>query len=164
MGLASFPPDKSNGGDEIVKPNLREDLLRSKLTKGMGHNSYGEIAWPNDLLYMFPVCIVGTTGLATAFATSFPTELGEACDVFLTPEEILPEWFLLPTFQLLRAIPNKVLGITAMAAVPITLGSLPFVETVNPFANPIRRPVATLCFIVGFFAAILLGAASISPL
>ena len=52
-------------------------------------------AWPNGLLFNVPVCIVGTTGLATAFATSFPTELGEACDVFLTPEEILPEWFLL---------------------------------------------------------------------
>ena len=30
-----------------------------QLAKGMGHNYYGEPAWPNDLLYMFPVCIVG---------------------------------------------------------------------------------------------------------
>ena len=26
----------------------------------MGHNYYGEPAWPNDLLYIFPVVILGT--------------------------------------------------------------------------------------------------------
>ena len=31
--------------------------------------------------------------------------------------------------------PNKVFGITAMVAIPITLGAIPFVETVNPFAD-----------------------------
>lgn len=76
----------------------------------------------------------------------------------------MPEWFLLPTFQLLRTIPNKVIGITAMAAVPIGLGLIPFVETVNPFANPARRPVATLTFLTGYFVAIWLGYGSMVPL
>ena len=31
---------------------MADSVLRSKLAKGMGHNSYGEIAWPNDLLYL----------------------------------------------------------------------------------------------------------------
>ena len=34
--------------------------MRAKLAKGMGHNYYGEPAWPNDLLYIFPVVILGT--------------------------------------------------------------------------------------------------------
>jgi hypothetical protein len=35
------------------KPDLNP-VLRAKLAKGMGHNYYGEPAWPNDLLYIFP--------------------------------------------------------------------------------------------------------------
>jgi len=42
------------------KPDLSDPVLRAKLAKGMGHNYYGEPAWPNDLLYMFPVVIFGT--------------------------------------------------------------------------------------------------------
>ena len=32
------------------KPDLSDPVLRAKLAKGMGHNYYGEPAWPNDLL------------------------------------------------------------------------------------------------------------------
>ena len=39
-------------------PNLRDPVLRLQLGKGLGHNTYGEPAWPNDLLYMFPICIL----------------------------------------------------------------------------------------------------------
>ena len=35
------------------KPDLSDPVLRAKLAKGMGHNYYGEPAWPNDLLYIF---------------------------------------------------------------------------------------------------------------
>ena len=44
----------------LKKPDLADPKLRAKLAKGMGHNYYGEPAWPNDLLYIFPVCILGT--------------------------------------------------------------------------------------------------------
>ena len=36
----------------IKKPNLKNPILLAKLSKGMGHNYYGEPAWPNDLLYI----------------------------------------------------------------------------------------------------------------
>ena len=42
----------------LVYPNLRDPVLRLQLGKGLGHNTYGEPAWPNDLLYMFPICIL----------------------------------------------------------------------------------------------------------
>ncbi len=32
--------------------------------------------------------------------------------------EILPEWYLYPVFQILRILPNKLLGIACMAGVP----------------------------------------------
>ena len=44
----------------LKKPDLADTKLRAKLAKGMGHNYYGEPAWPNDLLYIFPVVILGT--------------------------------------------------------------------------------------------------------
>ena len=36
----------------IKKPDLTDPKLRAKLAKGMGHNYYGEPAWPNDILYI----------------------------------------------------------------------------------------------------------------
>ena len=147
----------------VVKPATGDPILRSKIANGMGHNTYGEIAWPNDLLYMFPVCILGCLSLATGQATMAPTEIGEASDPFATPLEILPEWFLLPTFELLRAIPNKIVGIAGMASVPLILITVPFIETINPFSNPLRRPLSTSAFIAGHMGSILLGYVSLMP-
>ncbi len=130
----------------------------------MGHNSYGEVAWPNDLLYMFPVCILGVLGLATLLAGIYPTEVGEPADPFSTPLEILPEWFLLPTFQILRAVPNKVVGIGGMASVPTILLSLPFIDTISGFCNPIRRPISTFTFLTGGLVATKLGYDSLLPI
>jgi len=44
----------------MKKPDLSDPILLEKLAKGEGHNYYGEPAWPNDLLYTFPVVILGT--------------------------------------------------------------------------------------------------------
>ena len=76
---------------------------------------------------------------------------------FATPLEILPEWYFFPTFNLLRVIPNKLLGVISMAAVPIGLITVPFIENVNKFQNPFRRPLASLVFLVGTFTAFWLG-------
>jgi cytochrome b6-f complex subunit 4 len=43
----------------IKKPDLTDPKLRAKLAKGMGHNYYGEPAWPNDILYIFPLTMLG---------------------------------------------------------------------------------------------------------
>jgi cytochrome b6-f complex subunit 4 len=40
-----------------------------------------------------------------------PAMLGDKADPFATPLEILPEWYLYPVFQILRVVPNKLLGI-----------------------------------------------------
>ncbi|KAG6540321.1 hypothetical protein Mapa_018223 [Marchantia paleacea] len=50
------------------KPDLNDPILRAKLAKGMGHNYYGEPAWPNDLLYIFPVVILGTIACTVGLA------------------------------------------------------------------------------------------------
>jgi cytochrome b6-f complex subunit 4 len=148
----------------IKKPDLSDPKLRAKLAKGMGHNYYGEPAWPNDLLYVFPVCILGTFACCIGLAVMAPTQLGEPADPFNTPLEILPEWYFFPTFNLLRILPNKLLGVLAMAAVPAGLITVPFIENVNKFQNPFRRPIASLVFITGFFFAVWFGIGACLPI
>ena len=78
----------------LKKPDLSDPALREKLAKGMGHNYYGEPAWPNDLLYTFPIVILATIALCTGLAVLDPAMVGEAANPFATPLEILPEWYL----------------------------------------------------------------------
>jgi ubiquinol-cytochrome c reductase cytochrome b subunit len=46
-----------------------------------------------------------------------------------TPAAIVPEWYLLPFYAILRSIPNKLLGVIAMLAAIVIILSLPFTDT-----------------------------------
>uniref|UniRef100_A0A7C9DYM8 Cytochrome b/b6 C-terminal region profile domain-containing protein n=1 Tax=Opuntia streptacantha TaxID=393608 RepID=A0A7C9DYM8_OPUST len=146
------------------KPDLNDPVLRAKLAKGMGHNYYGEPAWPNDLLYIFPVVILGTIACNVGLAVLEPSMIGEPADPFATPLEILPEWYFFPVFQILRTVPNKLLGVLLMVSVPAGLLTVPFLENVNKFQNPFRRPVATTVFLVGTASALWLGIGATLPI
>ncbi len=148
----------------IKKPDLTDPKLRAKLAKGMGHNYYGEPAWPNDLLYIFPIVILGTIACNVGLAVLEPMGIGEMADPFATPLEILPEWYFFPTFNLLRVIPNKLIGVLSMASVPLGLITVPFIESINKFQNPFRRPIATTVFIIGTVITIWLGIGATMPL
>lgn len=148
----------------IKKPDLSDPALREKLAKGMGHNYYGEPAWPNDLLYIFPVVIMGSIALCIGLAVLDPAIMGEPADPFATPLEILPEWYLYPSFQILRTIPNKLLGISLMASIPLGLLLVPFIENVNKFQNPFRRPVAMAVFLFGTAVTLWMGIGATFPL
>nr|YP_010952057.1 Cytochrome b6-f complex subunit 4 [Laurencia obtusa]WMP12996.1 Cytochrome b6-f complex subunit 4 [Laurencia obtusa] len=148
----------------IKKPDLTDPKLRAKLAKGMGHHYYGEPAWPNDLLYMFPIVILGTIACNVGLAVLEPTGIGETANPFATPLEILPEWYFFPTFNLLRVIPNKLIGVLSMASVPVGLITIPFIENINKFQNPFRRPLATTIFIIGTVVTVWLGIGATMPL
>ena len=146
------------------KPNLSDPKLRAKLMKGMGHSSYGEPAWPNDILYIFPVVIAGTIGLCVGLAVLDPAIVGEPANPFATPQEILPEWYLYPTFQIFRIVPNKLLGVVLNVSIPLGLILIPFIESVNKFQNPFRRPVATTVFLLSILVTLWLGIGATVPL
>jgi cytochrome b6-f complex subunit 4 len=146
------------------KPDLSDPDLRAKIAQGMGHNYYGEPAWPNDLIYVFPVVILGTLALCVGLAVLDPAMIGEPSNPFATPLEILPEWYLWASFQILRVLPNKLLGIVGMASIPLGLMLIPFIEGVNKFQNPFRRPVATAVFLFGTFVTIWLGIGATFPI
>jgi len=46
-----------------------------------------------------------------------------------TPASIVPEWYLLPYYAILRSIPNKLLGVVAMFASLLILLAMPLLDT-----------------------------------
>jgi cytochrome b6-f complex subunit 4 len=135
----------------IKKPDLTDPALRAKLAQG------------NDLLYIFPVVIMGSIALCVGLAVMDPALVGEPANPFATPLEILPEWYLYPVFNILRLVPNKLLGVVLMASVPLGLFLVPFIENVNKFQNPFRRPVATAVFLFGTVVTMYLGIGATLP-
>lgn len=148
----------------IKKPNFSDPKFLAKLAKGMGHNYYGEPAWPNDLLYIFPVVILGTLACVIGLAIIEPSAIGEKANPFATPLEILPEWYFYPTFNLLRILPNKLFGVFSMAAIPLGLLVVPFIENANVYQNPFRRPIATMIFLFSTFLTVWLGIGATMPI
>jgi cytochrome b6/f complex subunit IV len=125
---------------------LNDHVLQAKLAKGMGHNYYGELVWPKDLLYIFPIVILGTITCTIGLAVVEPSMIGEQANPFATPLEILHEWYFFPVFHIFHIVPNKLLGVLLMATIPAGLLTIPFLENVNKFQNPFRRLVITTIF------------------
>ncbi|KAL3731477.1 hypothetical protein ACJRO7_028368 [Eucalyptus globulus] len=90
--------------------------------------------------------------------------IGEPADPFATPLEILSEWYFFPVFQILRTIPNKLLGVLLMVLVPAGLLKVHFLENVNKFQNSFRCPIATSVFLIGTVVALWLGIGATLPI
>jgi ubiquinol-cytochrome c reductase cytochrome b subunit len=63
-----------------------------------------------------------------------PNTLGHSdnyieANALVTPASIVPEWYLLPFYAILRSIPNKLLGVIAMLAALLVLLVLPLADT-----------------------------------
>ncbi|MBC7880119.1 MAG: cytochrome b6-f complex subunit IV [Anaerolineae bacterium] len=144
----------------LKRPELDDPEILELLEQGMGHNTYGEPFWPNDIL-IFGVVIFGTIASIIALSVLDPSKIGEPADPFATPGHILPEWYFYPVFQMLRTVPNKLLGVVLMLAIPLGLAVVPFIENVNKFQNPFRRPIATTVFLVGALVTFYLGAGAV---
>jgi len=70
-----------------------------------------------------------------------------------TPASIVPEWYLLPYYAILRSIPNKLLGVIAMFASLLILLVMPLADTSRIRGNQFR-PIMKFffwIFVVNFF-------------
>ncbi len=63
----------------------------------------------------------------------------------VTPAEIVPEWYLLPFYAILKSVPNKLLGVSAMAASILVLFVVPWLDT-SPVRSARFRPVFKVFF------------------
>ena len=52
-----------------------------------------------------------------------------AANPMVTPPHIVPEWYFLPFYAILRAVPDKLMGVLAMFAAIIVLFFLPWLDT-----------------------------------
>ena len=77
-----------------------------------------------------------------------------------TPAAIVPEWYLLPFYAILRSIPNKLFGVIAMFSAIIIILSLPFTD-LSRFRGMHYNNFATVgffFFLVNFLILMVLGA------
>lgn len=77
-----------------------------------------------------------------------------------TPASIVPEWYLLPFYAILRSIPNKLIGVLAMFGSLLILLILPIVDLSRIRGNQFRpaMKVAFWFFVVNFFMLMWIGA------
>lgn len=61
-------------------------------------------------------------------------------NAMVTPEHIVPEWYFLPAYAILRSIPNKLLGVLALFGALLVLLVLPFVSTAEARSS-LYRPL-----------------------
>jgi ubiquinol-cytochrome c reductase cytochrome b subunit len=74
----------------------------------------------------------------------------------LTPPHIVPEWYFLPFYAILRAIPNKLLGVAAMFGAIGILFALPWLDSSKTKSGAFR-PVFKWFYWLFLFDCVLLG-------
>lgn len=62
-----------------------------------------------------------------------------------TPAHVVPEWYFLPFYAILRSIPHKAAGIAAMGGSIAVLLLIPFNNT-SEIRNTTYRPIFKICY------------------
>jgi ubiquinol-cytochrome c reductase cytochrome b subunit len=99
------------------------------------------------------------------FVFFMPNVLGDSDNYIManpmqTPPAIVPEWYLLPFYAILRSIPNKLLGVIAMLAAILIILILPKTDlglTKGLQFRPLSK-AAFYVFLVNFLMLMQLGA------
>ena len=74
-----------------------------------------------------------------------PNILGHAdnyieANPMVTPAHIVPEWYLLPFYAILRSVPDKLMGVIAMLSAILILAALPWLDT-SKIRSAVFRPL-----------------------
>jgi len=113
-----------------------------------------------DLITIFLFILV-----LSIFVFFMPNVLGDSENYVManpmqTPPAIVPEWYLLPFYAILRSIPNKLLGVIAMFAAILALLIMPFTDLSKIRGNQFRplSKIAFYIFVANFLILMQLGA------
>jgi ubiquinol-cytochrome c reductase cytochrome b/c1 subunit len=94
-----------------------------------------------------------------------PNFLGDADNYIpanpgVTPSHIVPEWYYLPFYAILRSIPNKLFGVIAMFSAILVLAFLPWLDTAKtrssryrPLAKQFFWMFVAVCVLLGYLGA-----------
>jgi quinol-cytochrome oxidoreductase complex cytochrome b subunit len=133
-----------------------------------GSNNPLGITSKTDKIGFFPYFVIKDLLAMVGFFTMFslilfysPNMLGDTdnyipANPMVTPEHIVPEWYLLPFYAILRSIPNKLMGFIAMVAAIAILALIPFTTT-NIVRSSMFRPIYKFLFWCITVDAVLLG-------
>ena len=83
-------------------------------------------------------------------------------DPLVTPAHIVPEWYFLPFYAILRAIPDKLGGVLAMGASIFILFLLPWLDT-SRIRSATFRPVFKWFFWLLMIDLVVLGFCGANP-
>jgi ubiquinol-cytochrome c reductase cytochrome b subunit len=113
-----------------------------------------------DLITIFIFIIV-----LSVFVFFMPNVLGDSDNYVManpmqTPPSIVPEWYLLPFYAILRSIPNKLLGVIAMLSAILMLLVMPYTDLSRSRGIQFRplSKIAFYVFIANFLILMVLGA------
>jgi len=103
--------------------------------------------------YFYVKDLLAFFGLITIFAVFvfyFPNLMGHPdnyipANPMVTPAHIVPEWYFLPFYAILRSIPHKLGGVIAMGGALVILFAIPFINT-SEIRSTQFRPVFKVFF------------------
>jgi ubiquinol-cytochrome c reductase cytochrome b subunit len=133
-----------------------------------GSNNPIGLFFRQDSIFMTPYYIVkDMLGLAILlffmffFIFAIPNYLGHSDNYILgnplvTPPHIVPEWYFLPLYAILRSIPNKLLGVIALALAIVFMLILPFfvgkwILIRSLFFKPFLKVIIIIFIVNSFF-------------
>lgn len=96
------------------------------------------------------------------FVFYYPNTLGHfdnyiEANPFVTPTHIVPEWYFLPFYAILRSIPDKLGGVVCMVVAILILLLLPVLDRSRLFVSPAMSFVSNVVFWLFVFDSVLLG-------
>jgi len=115
------------------------------INKNVDTVSFYPYFYVKDLLAFFVLI-----DLFSFFVFFFPNYLGHAdnyipANPLVTPAHIVPEWYFLPFYAILRSIPDKLGGVVAMVAAILILLLLPVINT-SEIRSSKFRPIYSLAY------------------
>jgi ubiquinol-cytochrome c reductase cytochrome b/c1 subunit len=131
-----------------------------------------DVKTPQDTLPFHPYYTVKDAFYLVLFVIFFATFVFFEPDFFgnpdnyqqanplVTPPEIVPEWYLLPFYAMLRSVPDKLLGVIVMGAAILILVFIPWLDTsrvrscrFRPLMKQFFWAFAVVCVILGYCGA-----------
>jgi ubiquinol-cytochrome c reductase cytochrome b subunit len=94
-------------------------------------SNYDKVAFHPYFIFKDIITIFIFMWVLSLFVFFMPNLLGDSENYVManpmqTPPAIVPEWYLLPFYAILRSIPNKLLGVIAMFSAILILLTMPF--------------------------------------
>lgn len=83
-------------------------------------------------------------------------------DPLVTPPHIVPEWYFLPYYAILRSVPDKLLGVLLMFAAVLILAFMPWLDR-SPIRSAKFRPLYKIFYWIFVLAVLALGWVGAQP-